>query len=174
MKTALLATALLAAPGLAFAAPAAPMSMAMLTGSTGQEMGMIHLEEGPRGVVVRLDLKGLKPGWHAVHFHAVGACTGPAFTSAGAHVHQGAAAAVHGLLNPQGDDAGDLPNVFAAADGTARAEFFTTLVSLSGAAGRDNLKDADGSAVVVHENADDYMSQPIGGAAARVACGVVR
>ena len=80
---------------------------------------------------------------------------------------------VHGLLNPDANEAGDLPNVFVAADGTANAEIFTTFVSLGGVDGRQDLTDKDGSAIVVHANADDHKTQPIGGAGARIACGVI-
>ena len=73
----------------------------------------------------------------------------------------------HGLLNPDGPDNGDLPNIYAAADGTVQAELFTTR------AGPDLLMDDDGSAIVVHENRDDHITQPIGGAGGRVACGVL-
>ena len=81
---------------------------------------------------------------------------------------------VHGLLNPKADDAGDLPNIWAGADGTAHAEVYSTLVSVGGAGKRPALADADGSALVVHANPDDYTTQPIGGAGARVACAVIR
>jgi Cu-Zn family superoxide dismutase len=123
--------------------------------------------------VLRLQLKGLTPGWHAAHFHEKGDCSAAGFTSAGGHIH-GAATVVHGLLNPAANDSGDLPNVFAGADGTATVEAFSPFVSLSGAGGRPALLDADGSAVVIHANPDDYKTQPIGGAGARVACGVVK
>ena len=69
-------------------------------------------------------------------------------------------------------DNGDLPNLFAAADGTAKAEFFTTLVSVSGGE-MPALLDEDGSAVIIHENPDDHMTQPIGGSGGRIGCGVV-
>jgi Cu-Zn family superoxide dismutase len=80
----------------------------------------------------------------------------------------------HGLLNPAANDSGDLPNVFAGADGSATAEAYSTLVSLKGAGGRPALLDADGSSIVVHANPDDHTSQPIGGAGARAACGVFK
>ena len=73
----------------------------------------------------------------------------------------------HGLLNPDGVHDGDLPNIYAAADGTAKAEIFTTLVEL------ETLLDDDGSAVVIHAQPDDHLTQPIGGAGDRVACGVI-
>lgn len=156
-----LAAVLAAAPVLAADAGA------MFKGTGGADVGTARLSEGPTGVLVRLDLKGLKPGWHAIHFHAKGDCSDAAFNAAGGHINH-ASPKPHGLLNPAGPDMGDLPNVWAAADGTAKAEVFSSLVTFAG------LKDADGSALVIHENPDDFMSQPIGGAGARVACAVVR
>ena len=81
---------------------------------------------------------------------------------------------IHGLLNPEANDSGDLPNVFAGADGSATAEAYSTLVSLKGAGGRPALLDADGSSIVVHASPDDHTTQPIGGAGARAACGVFK
>ena len=75
---------------------------------------------------------------------------------------------MHGLLNPAANETGDLPNLYVGADGVGNAEVFSGLVTLKA------LKDADGSAVVIHANPDDHMAQPIGGAGARVACAVVK
>ncbi len=163
-----LAALVAASPALAQTTATAPIK-----GADGKDMGMATLTEAPHGVLVKLELKGLTPGWHAVHFHEKGDCAAPDFKSAGAHVHT-AATTVHGLLNPDANDSGDLPNVFAAADGTVTAEAFSALVSLKGAGGRPALLDADGSSIVVHANADDYKTQPIGGAGARAACGVIK
>ena len=69
--------------------------------------------------------------------------------------------------------AGDLPNVVAAADGTAAAEVLTTFLNLSKDA-EDSLFDADGSSLVIFEKADDYQSEPEGGAGLRIACGVLK
>jgi len=175
------------------AAASAALAIACLTGATtapalaqvpqastvaikdadGHDLGFATLTDAPRGVMVRIELKGLTPGWHGLHFHEKGDCGTPDFKSAGAHVHT-TTAVVHGLLNPDGNDNGDLPNLFAGADGSAVAELYSPLVSLKGAGGRPALLDTDGSAIVVHANADDYRSQPIGGAGARIACGVIR
>ena len=146
---------------------------AQVKGGDGKDMGVVTLTEAPHGVLLKLELKGLTPGWHAAHFHEKGDCGAPDFKSAGAHVHT-AANTVHGLLNPASNDSGDLPNIFANADGSATAEVYSTLVSLKGAGGRPSLLDADGSAIVVHANPDDHTSQPIGGAGARAACGVIK
>ena len=125
----------------------------------------------PHGVLVRIEAKGLPPGWHGLHFHEKGDCSKADFTSAGGHVHD-KPAVVHGLLNPDGNESGDLPNLYVAADGSAQAELFSTFVSLS-SAGRSKLVDADGSALVIHAAPDDHRSQPIGGAGARIACGAI-
>ena len=77
----------------------------------------------------------------------------------------------HGLLNPEGPEPGDIPNIFVGADGVGEMEAFTSLVSL--VEGPNNLLDADGSTFIIHENADDHVTQPIGGAGARVVCGVI-
>ncbi|MCF8469326.1 MAG: superoxide dismutase family protein [Parvibaculum sp.] len=136
------------------------------------DAGTADLSEGPEGVVMRLNLAGLKPGWHGIHFHQTGDCSDAAYKKSGGHV-QHAAKVPHGLLNPEGPDDGDLPNLYVAEDGTAQAQVYSTRVTLSGAEGRAMLLDDDGAAIVVHEGPDDHMSQPIGGAGARVACAVI-
>jgi len=103
----------------------------------------------------------------------VGTCEDGAQGFVASKGHLNPAAKPHGLMNPDGPDAGDLPNLFVHADGSVEAEFFTTLASLSGAGGRANILDADGAALVIHENRDDHASQPIGGAGGRFFCGVI-
>jgi len=143
-----------------------------LKGPDGAARGTITVSAAPKGVLLKVEAKGLTPGWHGVHFHERGSCAAPKFTSAGSHVHN-AKPVVHGLLNPAENDSGDLPNILAGADGTAMAEIYSTLVSFQGGA-QPALLDADGSAVVIHANPDDHTSQPIGGAGDRVACAVIR
>jgi Cu-Zn family superoxide dismutase len=167
MATRFLAAAALAT-SMAGAAHAAPATVtADLKNSTGQTVGSATLTEAPKGVLMRVEIKGLTPGWHGMHFHDKGDCSKSDFTSAGPHVH-GSAPAVHGLLNPAETETGDLPNIHVAADGSATTEVYSGLIKLS------DLRDADGSAVIVHANPDDQTSQPIGGSAARVACAVIK
>ena len=160
-----LAAALVATAATAQAAPASLTTE--LKNSTGQTVGSVVLTEAPKGTLIRIEAKGLSAGWHGVHLHDKGDCSKSDFTSAGPHVH-GSAAAVHGLLNPAATELGDLPNIHAGQDGMAAAEMFTPSMTLK------DLRDADGSAVVVHLNPDDHLAQPIGGAGARVACAVVK
>lgn len=158
---------------IAFPALAGPAPVTVpLKGPAGQDMGSATLTEAPRGLIVRVEAKGLAPGWHGLHFHEKADCSSADFKSAGGHMHHDMPVA-HGLLNPAANETGDLPNLYAAADGTAMAEIFTPSVSLS-VADRAPLLDADGSALVIHAAPDDHTSQPIGGAGARVACAVIK
>lgn len=161
----LTATAALAASA---ASAQAPASMSVeLKNSTGQAVGAVILTEAPKGVLMRVEVKGLTPGWHGLHLHEKADCSKSDFTSAGGHTH-GGGDRVHGLLNPKANETGDLPNIHAGSDGAANAEVFTALVTMK------TLKDADGSAVVIHASPDDHMAQPIGGAGARVACAAIK
>lgn len=148
-------------------------AQAPLSNSEGAAAGTATFRQGQSGVVIRIEATGLTPGWHGLHLHAVGQCQGPGFQSAGAHVQHGAEAKPHGLLNADGDDAGDLPNLYVGADGNAFAEVFTTTAALVEGGPGQFLLDADGSSIMIHAQADDYVSQPIGGSGARVACGVI-
>ena len=162
----------IAAIALPAAAGTAPLSV-QLKGPTGADMGTATLIETPNGgVLMRIEANGLTPGWHGLHFHEKADCSSADFKSAGGHVGHGAPA-VHGLLNPTATETGDLPNLFAGADGVAKAEVFTWSVSLT-TARRSPLLDADGSALVIHASTDDHTSQPIGGAGARVACAAIK
>lgn len=156
------------------ATPSAPAPLTVeLKGPTGAAVGTATLTEAPKGVLMRLQVNGLTPGWHGLHFHEKADCSAADFTSAGGHVHAGGER-VHGLLNPNANESGDLPNLFADAHGAANGEFFSQFVSLSGAGGRTALTGGDGSAIVIHANPDDQVAQPIGRAGARVACGMIR
>lgn len=138
--------------------------------ATGATRGSGLLWQDPLGVVhVDLQLVGLPPGPHGIHFHAVGRCDGD-FSSAGPHYNP--LNRKHGLNAPDGPHAGDAPNFTAGADGRARVQFTTDRVTLT--AGPVTLRDADGSSMIVHAVADDQVTDPSGNSGARIACGVVR
>jgi superoxide dismutase, Cu-Zn family len=117
--------------------------------------------------------KGLKPGLHGVHFHAVGKCEPPAFTAAGGHFDPGPA----GNTDPDVNHPyhlGDIPNLRVGADGSGTLQARTTRVTVS--AGPLSLMDADGSAIIIHANPDqgitgEAKSGVSGGP--RAACGVI-
>ncbi len=146
---------------------------ATLKDGKGADIGTVTITDAPMGVLVRVEASGLTPGWHGIHFHEKGDCSDAAFKMSGGHVHT-MTPSVHGLLNPKATDQGDLPNIYAGADGKAMADLYSPYASLKAVKGRANLLDADGSAVVIHASPDDYSTQPIGGAGARVACAVVK
>jgi Cu-Zn family superoxide dismutase len=145
----------------------------------GATLGHVVFQQGAGGVLMRLDIRGLTPGWHAIHFHRTGDCSDGAegFQASGPHVDQDGHE--HGLLNPEGSERGDFPNIYATPDGRVTVELFRWGVGLypseANAAefGPFPLLDEDGFAVVIHENPDDHMTQPIGGAGARVACAAI-
>ena len=165
LATALVTVAAVAAPVVALADRAA----AEMVGTGGAVIGKATFEQTPHGVLMYVEVAGLPPGPHGIHLHAAGSCT-PDFKAATGHINPDGVP--HGLRNPEGPDHGDLPNLYAAADGSARAQFFTVLVSVAGG-DMPALLDADGSAVIIHENPDDHLTQPIGGAGGRIACGII-
>lgn len=171
LRTALSMMAVALAAALS-SAQAQEVAEAPVIDNKGATIGSIQLRGSPAGVVVRVALKAgaLPPGWHGAHMHAVGDCSDTEkFLNSKAHVNHDAKK--HGLLNAEGPDNGDLPNLYAAPDGSVNAELFTPFVRLTGANG---LKDADGSAFVIHAAEDDHAAQPIGNAGARLACAVVK
>lgn len=146
-----------------------PVATAALHDASGLDFGTVTAWRGPQGLLMRVEGKNWPAGWHSVHLHAVGKCEGPGFTSAGAHLNH-PEARPHGLLNHDGGpDLGDLQNIWAADNGTARAEVYLAGADVN-VAGAD--LDGDGLAFMVHANADDHLTQPIGGAGPRIACGV--
>lgn len=146
---------------------AAVRAGATLRDGQGREVGRAVLSDTPAGTLVRLELSGLAPGWHAVHLHGTGRCD-PPFQTAGSHWDTGARQ--HGFLSTQGGHSGDLPNVLVRADSGATVEFLASQAALSGAA---SVLDADGAAIVVHAGPDDYRTDPAGNSGGRVACGVL-
>lgn len=139
---------------------------------TGSEIGSASFYQGTDGVIMRLAVSGLTPGVHGMHFHTIGTCEDPeaGFKATGGHIMP--LGKPHGYRNPDGPHAGNLPNLIVHTDGTASVELHTHLVTVTG--GIAALLDEDGSTLIIHESEDDHLTQPIGGAGGRVACGVVQ
>ena len=169
MKTIAIAIVALAAAVAPALSPAAGGAGAELVDTSGARVGTATFEQTPSGVLMYVEVTGLPPGAHGIHLHSAGACT-PDFKAAKGHINPDNVK--HGLRHPEGPDNGDLPNLFVAADGSARAEFFNTRISVEGG-DQPPLLDADGSAVIIHDRPDDHLTQPIGGAGGRIACGVI-
>ncbi len=135
----------------------------------GSVVGVAVLAETPRGVLLRAKLSNLPPGAHAFHIHETGTCE-PPFQSAGGHFNPHDRQ--HGFRNPLGHHLGDLPNLEIPASGSHQVEYLVAGTTLDGASA-STLRDADGSALIVHRGPDDYESDPAGNAGQRIACGIV-
>ena len=149
---------------------------ASMMSRSGDAMGTVAFRQQGDDVVVALDVTGLSPGGHAVAVHAMGSCS-PDFVAAGDHFEVVPSRA--GFIHPNwkrdpvhGEHGGDLPNVYAHADGSARADFFTDGFTLR-TDGDHTIFDADGAAIVVYERPQEYGLGE-GDTGARVACGVIR
>lgn len=161
--------ALLLAGCLALPEASSTSATADLRDAQGRPVGRAYLTEVPGGVRVLVETEGLPPGRKAVHIHEVGDCRPPDYDSTGGHFNPSRAR--HGLLNPAGPHAGDLPNMVVGEDGRGRMETTTDRVALGPVAG--SLFDVDGSAIVVHAGPDDHVTDPAGGSGPRIACGVI-
>ncbi len=149
---------------------------AVLVSQDGGAVGSVTLTQAATGVLVAARVEGLAPGGHAFIIHSVGACT-PDFDAAGDHFDP-EGVGEHGFIHPnwRGSSGrthgGDLPNIYAAADGSARADFFTGGVTLD--TGKEHsLFDSDGSSIIVHEKPDTY-GEGEHDTGRRIACGVIR
>lgn len=156
------------------AAPAAPgggdsISVSFIDRS-GQNAGTAQLMQHGGGVQIAVRVTGLTPGEHGFHVHENGQCTAPAFESAGGHYSP--ESKQHGLQNPQGPHAGDLPNLRANESGVADTTFHVDGLAFTG--GSAPLIREGGLALVVHAGPDDYRTDPSGNSGDRVACAVLR
>ena len=148
---------------------------AALVSPSGNTVGRVTFRQVAAGVLIMAEATGLAAGGHAFVIHETGACT-PDFDAAGDHFNP--TEVEHGLAHPAwkrgepgGGHGGDLPNIYAAADGSARADFFTTGITLD--SGRlHSIFDADGSAIIIHEHPDAYGEEE-SNTGQRVACGVI-
>ena len=137
----------------------------------GDAIGAANITQSPHGVLVHVKVSDLPPGAKGVHFHRLADCAADTgFKSSLGHHGEGEGD--HGLLNAGGPGKGDLGNIYVGENGVGEMQFFKPGVFLDG--GDLPLLDADGTAIVIHADEDDQVTQPIGGAGARIVCGVVQ
>lgn len=144
-----------------------PIAIAPLVNGQGQSVGSAELLAKGSTVTLAVSVSGMPSGTHGIHLHATGKCEGPGFTTAAGHLNP--TGHEHGSMNPAGPHMGDLPNLEIAASGTGSVSI---PLSSTPAVLREELFDADGTAIVIHAGPDDYKTDPSGNSGGRIACGV--
>lgn len=148
--------------------PTDRVGQATLSFANGLPAGTAQLFRDSSGLRMVVAATGMTPGAHGFHLHTTGRCEAPGFTSAGPHLNPDGRK--HGTEAPGGPHLGDLPNLQIASNGSGSV----TAAIAGGEASLAAIFDADGTAVIVHANADDYVTDPTGNAGDRIACGVLR
>jgi superoxide dismutase, Cu-Zn family len=139
--------------------------------STGEDAGTATFQQNKNKLVIKVNLKNLPVGEHAVHIHAKALCDAPDFKTAGGHFNP--ETKQHGTLNPMGHHAGDLPqNIMIGEGHVGQATFKVDYLSLDPASPNSILANG-GTSIMVHEKADDMKTDPTGNAGNRIACGVI-
>jgi Cu-Zn family superoxide dismutase len=136
-----------------------------------EPIGTAVLSEADDGLTIALEAEGLEPGEHGMHIHDAGLCQGPNFETAGDHFNPTDAS--HGFDHEDGPHAGDLENIEVAEDGTVSTEVPADNVTILDEDVETSLLTDSGTSLIIHEDPDDYVSQPSGDAGDPIACGVI-
>jgi superoxide dismutase, Cu-Zn family len=151
-------------------APANAKVVVPIKTSTGTDAGTATFSEAKNGanLTIALKLKDLPIGQHAVHIHQNPVCDAPDFKGAGGHLNPDGKQ--HGMDNPMGHHAGDLPqNITIGEDHTGEITYKVPYLTLA----PDAPNSVIGHSIMIHEKADDMKTDPTGNAGNRIACGVI-
>ena len=135
-------------------------------GDSGLTGTAVFTQNGDQVTLVA-EIQGATPGLHGFHIHANGDCSAPDGTSAGGHWNPTDVA--HGKWGEGEFHLGDIGNISVGADGTGSTTLTTDLWEI----GTGSDIDVVGKGIIVHADADDFVSQPSGAAGARIGCGVI-
>lgn len=168
-----LALALLVGPLILAAQPQPPSAgaSAQVYDPSGRLIATATLREATDQVLINLSFpdRTALTGTHGIQIHDVGRCDSPNFSSAGAILNP--FGKQHGLLNPAGPMAGDLPSLVIGPAGVGAYNTAAPLVKLN--TGPAAVLKPGGTSLVIFERIDDDLTQPEGNAGARIACGVI-
>ena len=151
-------------------AHAKPGATADLINAQGKKVGKAVFSDSAQGLLLSLDVQGLPPGIHAMHIHDTGQCDPPQFKSAGPHFNPDGKK--HGVQNPEGYHAGDLPNVAVGGHGIGKLNALLPELTLS--KGPHAILKPGGTSLVIHASPDDGKTDPSGNSGDRIACGVIK
>ena len=129
--------------------------------------GIVVFTQNGDQITLTAEIHGASPGLHGFHIHANGDCSAPDGTSAGGHWNPTDVG--HGKWGEDEFHLGDIGNINVGADGTGRITLTTDLWEI----GTGSDIDVVGKGIILHADADDFVSQPSGAAGARIGCGVI-
>ncbi len=165
--------ALVFGPASASAQLVPPTASADLRSASGDEVATATFAQASDEVRIAISFRDRTSlvGTHAIHIHSVAQCTPPSFDSAGPILNP--TSKQHGLLNPDGPMAGDLPNLVIGPAGVAVYNLSATLVSVGPGPGANSLLGGRGTSLIIFSQPDDNSTQPDGNAGQRIACGPI-
>lgn len=148
-----------------------PTLTTTLHSSDGSKVGTATFTQTKKALRIHIAVHDLPFGEHAVHIHQFARCDAPDFKSAGGHFNPDGKQ--HGMNNPMGHHAGDMPaNLSVGEDHTGVADFTVNYLSLDPYSPHSIVANG-GTSIMIHEHADDMMTDPTGNAGNRIACGVI-
>jgi superoxide dismutase, Cu-Zn family len=146
-----------------------PGATADILSPVEESIGKAQFFAAQDGVRIELNVVQQVPGMHGWHILSAGKCEGPDFKSAGPHFNP--FGKKHGMENPDGPHAGDLPNFQAGMDGRAMVSILAKGVTLG--PGPNSLLAPGGTSIALDEGIDDYKTDPDGNSGAHIDCGVI-